>query len=659
MKVKSFLAELKRRKVYRVAIAYAVVAWLLVQIATQVFPFLQIPDWAVRLVIMLLALGFPVALLLAWAFDLTPEGVKRTEDIREVGEPSHPVAPASFSEAVIPEKSIAVLPFENLTDDQQNEYFADGIQDDVLANLARIADLKVISRTSVRQYRTGTRNLREIGVALGVANILEGTVRRAGNRVRVNVQLIDARTDAHIWADTFDRDLTDLFGLQSELAERITVALQANLSPHEKASLLIHSTADLEAYENYLRARDLFRWSGSGDPRENGEKAIRFLEQAVTRDPEFALAYSLTSRWHCELYWFGFDKRSERLTSAKTAAEKALQLQPDLGDAHLALAFYHYFGYRDYEGARAELEIARRATPNDAEVWDAIGAVDRRQGRWPDAIRNLEKARELDPRNTSVIWNLSETYSFHGRHREAQRGMEEGLRVNPNAHFFSLAQGAIDLRARGDTQPLRATLRGIPRAFDPGGGVTLVAIRVSLMERDHAEAARVLRGSTHERFNDPGVGGTAGTIDSYPFPRAWYEGLVALARSDEKAAREGFEKALREAERDRDCCPDDAEPMALLGLVHAALGHKDEAIRFGKRAVELLPISKDAFDGPVLATNLAVIYAQVGETDLALAELVPLLNVPNGPTAGTLRVEPEWDPLRGDPRFEKLCIGGR
>src|SRR6266513_2718269 len=258
----NFFAELKRRKVYRVAIAYAVVSWLLTQIATQVFPFFEIPDWAVRLVIILLALGFPVALILSWAFDITPQGIKRTEDLTPGAGPALPV----------PEKSIAVLPFENLSDDQQNTYFADGIQDDILSNLAKVADLKVISRTSVRQYRGGSRTLREIGTALGVAHILEGTVRRSGNRVRINTQLINARTDAHIWAESFDREITDLFALQSELAGQIASALRANLSPEEKASLQVHPTADLDAYDLYLRARVLFRWSGAGDPRESGEK---------------------------------------------------------------------------------------------------------------------------------------------------------------------------------------------------------------------------------------------------------------------------------------------------------------------------------------------------------------------------------------------------
>ncbi len=430
-----------------------------------------------------------------------------------------------------------MLPFENLSHEQENEYFADGIQDDILARLAKIADLKVISRTSVRQYRSGTRNLREIGRELGVAHILEGTVRRAGQRVRVNVQLINAAIDAHVWADSFDRELTDLFALQSELAERITMALQANLSPRERAGLRIHSTADLEAYEDYLRARDLFRWSGAGDPRENGEKALRHLERALARDPQFALAHCLRSRWHGELYWFGLDRTTERLALAKASAERALELEPELGDAHTALAYYHYFGFRDYPKARAELEIARRAVPNDAEIWDAFGALDRRQGNWERAIGHFEKARELDPRNVSVIWNLAECYALTGRIEEAARTMAAGLEVNPQAHFFALARAALALRATGDLAPLQAALRAIPRSFDPGGGVSLVELRVRLMERDFAGAAEALRRHPQEEFNDPGVGGTAGTLDSYPFPRAWYEGLVARGLGNEAAAR--------------------------------------------------------------------------------------------------------------------------
>src|SRR5437868_10657062 len=331
MNARRFFTELKRRKAYRVAVAYAVLAWLLIQIATQVFPFFEIPTWAVRLIVVALVLGFPVALLLSWAFDLTPSGIVRTEDVPPTG------VTARVVKSPPPEKSIAVLPFENLSDDQQNTYFADGIQDDILSSLAKVADLKVISRTSVRQYRTGTRNLREIGEPLDVAYVMEGTVRREANRVRINAQLIDARTDLHVWNDTYDREITDLFALQTELARRIAFALRANLSPREKASLQVHPTSDLDAYDLFLRARDLFRWSGSGDPRENGERALRLLDEAVTRDPHFALAHCLISRFHGELYWFGYDRSRARLTQAKVAADNALRLQPDLGDPRLAL----------------------------------------------------------------------------------------------------------------------------------------------------------------------------------------------------------------------------------------------------------------------------------------------------------------------------------
>jgi TolB-like protein len=640
----SFFAELKRRKVYRVAIAYAVVAWLLIQIATQVFPFFEIPNWAVRLVVILLVLGFPVALILSWAFDLTPKGIVRTEDA---------VPKPTFAETV-PQKSIAVLPFENLSDDQQNTYFADGIQDDILSSLAKVADLKVISRTSVRQYRGGARNLREIGAALGVAHILEGSVRRIGNRVRVNAELINARTDAHVWVDSFDREMTDLFALQSELAENIANALRANLSAREKASIQIHPTADLDAYDLYLRARDLFRWSGAGDPRENGEKALKLLDQALARDPQFALAHALASRFHSELYWFGYERRRERVDRAKAEAETALRINPELGDAHVALAYYHYYGSREYALARKEIALALRATPNDADVWDAAAAVDRRQGGWQDAVANFEKARLLDPRNTAVIWNLAETFSCLCRYAEAERGFLDGLVVNPHAHLFSLATAAIALRRDGDTTALRDALEKIPRDFDPGGAVTTVAVRLNLINRDYAEAERLLRGSSREEFNDDGIGGTAALLDGYAFPKAWYEGLVARGQGDIERMQRHLEFARRTIQADPRQCSEDAKTCSMLGLIDAALGRKEDAVREGRHSVGLLPISRDAYDGPILATNLAVIYAQVGEHDLALEQLTKLIVLPNGPTPGTLRVEPEWNGLRGDPRFEKL-----
>ena len=655
MNAKKFFTELKRRKVYRVAVAYAVIAWLIIQIATQTFPFFEIPTWTVRLVIVALVLGFPVALLLSWIFDLTPGGITRTDEVEDVKPPAASIVPArakAVSEP--PEKSIAVLPFENLSDDQQNTYFADGIQDDILSSLAKLADLKVISRTSVRQYRAGTRNLREIGEALGVAYVMEGTVRRESNRVRINAQLIDARTDLHVWSDTYDREITNLFSLQTELARRIAFALRANISPREKASLQVHPTSDLDAYDLFLRARDLFRWSGSGDPRENGERALRLLDEAVARDPHFALAYCLISRFHGELYWFGYERSRDRLALAKVAADTALRLQPDSSDVRLALAYYYYYGYRDYELARTELTIAHAAAPNDAEAWDALAAIDRRQGRWDDALANFEKAKELDPRNPSVLWNVSETYACLGRNDEAALGFANGIEMNAEAHLFSVARAAIALRTTGDLAPLRAVLREIPRDFDPGGGVTNVALRVSLMERDYDEAERLLKESRYERFHDIGVGGPAAILDGYAFPRAWYEGLIARGRGDNETAERAFRSTQRIVEADLAQAPDDAKLVTMLGLVHAMKGRHEDAIAAGQRAAELLPISRDAYDGPLLAAKLAVIYAQAGQNDRAIELLTDLVRIPNGPTPGTLRIEREWDPLRGDARFEKL-----
>jgi TolB-like protein len=653
MNARRFFTELKRRKVYRVAAAYAVLAWLLIQIATQTFPFFEIPPWTVRLIIIGLALGFPVALLLSWAFDLTPSGIERTEDLAEPKTAA--AAPALKSSTFAPpEKSIAVLPFENLSDDQQNTYFADGIQDDILSSLAKLADLKVISRTSVRQYRTGTRNLREIGEALGVAYVLEGTVRREANRVRINAQLIDARTDLHVWNDTYDREITDLFAFQTELARRIAFALRANLSPREKASLQVHPTSDLDAYDLFLRARDLFRWSGSGDPRENGERALRLLDEAVERDPQFALAYCLASRFHAELYWFGFDRTRSRLTQAKLAADTALRLQPDSSDVRLALAYYYYYGYRDYELARTELAIAQAAAPNDAEVWDALASVDRRQGRWTDALAIYEKAKELDPRNPSVIWNLAETYACLGRNEEAALGFATGMEVNAEAHLFAVARAAIALRADGDPGPLRAVLDQIPTEFDPGGGVTNIGLRVALMERDPVRAAALLERSRSERFNDIGVGGPAAILDGYTFPRQWYEGLIARERGDRAGAERAFASTLQIVEADLARAPDDAKVIAMAGLVHAMAGRNDEAITAGRRAADLLSVARDAYDGPLIALKLAVIYAHAGQAERALQLLQELLLIPNGPTPGTLRAEREWDPLRSHPGFAEL-----
>ncbi|PYI42770.1 MAG: hypothetical protein DMC57_05680 [Verrucomicrobia bacterium] len=650
--MKSFFAELKRRKVHRVAIAYAVAAWLLIQIATQVFPFFEIPNWAVRLIVLVLVLGFPIALTLSWIFDLTPQGIRRTED-SDRSLAALPVGPAAIRN--IPEKSIAVLPFENLSDDKENEYFAAGVHNDILSNLAKVADLKVISRTSVQQFKSGTRNLREIGLALGVAHILEGTARRAGNRIRVNAQLIDARSDAQLWGETFDREITDLFALQSELAQRISQELRANLSAREKTNLQTHPTRDILAYELFLRARELFHWAGSGYSYDKGADALRLIDEAIKRDPQFALAYGLASRLHSELFWFGYDKSASRLEKAKAAADAALELQPDLGEAHLAKAFYYYYGFRQYDVAQKHVTDAIRAIPNDADVLNTAGAIARRVGRWNEAASTLEQARDRDPRNLSVLWSLFESYLALHEYTKADGTVNDALSVSPSADFFVLARSAIALFRDGDTAPLRSALRKIPRSFDPGGATSTIGLRLSLMERDVEEADRVLAACTHEKLDDNGLSGVAGALDGYTVPKSWYAGLIAQARGNESSARAAFEQAKRAVRDDLVQSPNDAKTLAMLALIHAAVGEKNEALGAATRAGELLPIAKDSFDGPILATTLAAVSAKLGEKDLAIRRLESLIGVPNGPTPGTLRVEPEWDSLRDDPRFKKLA----
>jgi TolB-like protein/Flp pilus assembly protein TadD len=650
--VKSFFAELKRRKVHRVAIAYAVAAWLLIQIATQVFPFFEIPNWAVRLIVLVLVLGFPIALTLSWIFDLTPQGIRRTEE-SDRSLAALPVGPAAIRN--IPEKSIAVLPFENLSDDKENEYFAAGVHNDILSNLAKVADLKVISRTSVQQFKSGTRNLREIGLALGVAHILEGTARRAGNRIRVNAQLIDARSDAQLWGETFDREITDLFALQSELAQRISQELRANLSAREKTNLQTHPTRDILAYELFLRARELFHWAGSGYSYDKGADALRLIDEAIKRDPQFALAYGLASRLHSELFWFGYDKSASRLEKAKAAADAALELQPDLGEAHLAKAFYYYYGFRQYDVAQKHVTDAIRAIPNDADVLNTAGAIARRVGRWNEAASTLEQARDRDPRNLSVLWSLFESYLALHEYTKADGTVNDALSVSPAADFFVLARNAIALFRDGDTAPLRSALRKLPRSFDPGGATSTIALRLSLMERDVEEADRVLAACRHEKLDDNGLSGVAGALDGYTVPKSWYAGLIAQARGNESSARAAFEQAKQAVRDDLLQSPNDAKTLAMLALIHAAVGEKNEALGAAKRAGELLPIAKDSFDGPILATTLAAVSAKLGETDSAIRQLESLVGVPNGPTPGTLRVEPEWDSLRDDSRFKKLA----
>src|SRR5438067_4677110 len=475
----NFFAELKRRNVYKVAVAYAIVAWLLIQVATQVFPFFEIPNWTVRLVVLLLILGFPIALFLAWAFEITPEGIKRAEDVSPNESITHhtgrklvwltvmlaviaagllafqllrpksaTTAAASTTSttasAALPEKSIAVLPFENLSRDPDNAFFTDGVQDEILTDLAKVADLKVISRTSVMQYKSGVqRNLREIAQQLGVAHLVEGSVQRVSNRVRVNAQLIDARNDAHLWAQTYDRDLADVFAIQSEVAKAIADQLQAKLSPSEKSAIEQRPTSDVAAFELYSRARNLILNTGfSAIAAQNLRSGIDLLNQALVRDPSFFAAQCQLADAHVRSYNL-LDHTPERRASAEAAIGAAFRLRPDAGEAHLARAGHLYSAYLNYDGALAELEVARGTMPTSPPIFELTGFIARPRGAHDAGLHNLQRAVELDPRNFFTLQQLSISYHVLRRYAEEIAVEDRALSIKPDDAETKAGRGLV------------------------------------------------------------------------------------------------------------------------------------------------------------------------------------------------------------------------
>jgi TolB-like protein/Flp pilus assembly protein TadD len=677
----NFFAELKRRNVYKVAVAYAVVGWLLMQIASQIFPFFDIPNWAVRLVVLAIVVGFPVALFIAWAFELTPEGLKRTEDADLAGKRSRGGTwiyiaiigallsvglfvlgrysasragstesgrPAAAAES-LPAKSIAVLPFENLSDDKQNAYFADGVQDEILTNLAKIADLKVISRSSVMQYKSGVaRNLREIGEQLGVAHLLEGSVQRAANKIRVNAQLIDARTDAHLWAQTYDRDLADVFAIQSEIAKAIAEQLQAKLSPNEKAAIEKPPTTDLVAFDLYTRAKTLLILI-SFNNQQSLQQAIELLNQAVGRDPAFFEAYYQLVYAHGYAYSVLGDHTPARLASAEAALQAATRLRPDAGETYLARATYLYYCLRDYNAALAELEVARRSLPNDPRIFELTGYILRRRGQQEEGVRNLERAVELDPRNPSTLEQLAISYQYLRRYPEEAAVFDRALTIVPNDVGTKANRALVDFNWKAETRSLHEAIDSILAAGP--GAISDAAdnwFLCALAERDPTATERAL-----VALGDNPCWGDAPLTLS----RSFGEGLLARMMKDDARAQAAFTKARLEQEKIVQAQPDYGPAHCVLGLIDAALGRKEEALREGRRAIELLPVEKDSTNGSQMLVYFAMIAAWVGEKDTALQYLAANGPSPGGwqvATYGALKLLPFWDPLRGDPRFEKI-----
>ena len=673
----SFFAELKRRNVYKVAVAYAVVAWLLIQIATQVFPFFGIPNWAVQLVVLLLILGFPVAMILAWAFELTPEGIKRAEDVapnesitRRTGRKltallvvlaavaaglmvfrfvhSHQGDEAGKQSALpakIESKSIAVLPFENLSDEKQNSFLAVGLVDEILTDLTKVADLKVICRTSVMQYTSaGPQDVRKIAAALGVAHILMGSVQRVGPHLRVHAQLVDAATGAQIWAESFDRGVSDIFALESELAQAMVAQLHAKLSPGEKAAIASDPTSDLEAFELYSQARELLATSAVALGEEKRLQAVGLLNRATKRDPAFLRAYCALVRVHSELYLLGMDHTPARLRLAETALQNAVRLQPEAGETRLAAAFLRYCQL-DYDDARRELAAAQRALPNESFVFELAGYMDRRQGRWEESERNLRHALDLDPRNFYFLQQLSFSYGRLRRFDDLRVTMDRALEVVPGDPGARIDRAEIDLFARARTEPARATFDAMIRENPQAGrDLAVELIQLALYERDFAAADRALAGM-------PETGGLEG---AFSFPRMWYAGLIAQAKGDAAAAREAFTTARAEVAKALSEKGEFAQPLSVLAMIDAALGNKEEAVAAGRRASELLPVTQDAITGADILRHLAITHTWCGDKDDAFEQLSTLSKIPSDVNYGILRLDPVWDSLRSDPRFEKI-----
>jgi TolB-like protein/Tfp pilus assembly protein PilF len=558
-------------------------------------------------------------------------------------------APASVESAYVasfPEKTIAVLPFEDLSETKEDAFLVDGVQDDILTALSKVADLKVISRTSVSTYAPGKpRNFRDIAQSLGAAYILEGSVRRAGEKARITVQLTDARRDAKLWTESYERDLPDVFGMQSDIVQRVAAQTQATVSPKEKAAIDERPTKDVVAYGLYVRGKDLIASvSFNAQINEKLSQAVQLLDQAIARDRNFYLAYCQLAAAHNYLYFFGLDHTPARLALADAALKTVVRLRPDAGETHLAKATFFYRCYLDYEKARAELALTQHALPNNSEIFELTGYIDRRQNLWSESARSLQKALELDPRNFFILQQIASSYQEFRQFGAMAAALDRALALVPRDLDTRVTRALVDLEWRADTRPLHQTIYALlaenPAATSDLGDQWLY---VSLCERDPAAAARALAAIP-----------ATGIATDLNFPRAWCEGLAARARGDGAVAQSAFAAARAEIEQTVNEQPNYGPAFCVLGLIDAALGRKEESIREGRRAVELLPVTKDSIDGAELMKYLGVIYAWSGEKDLAIQQVAATLKIPSTLSYGNLKLHPYWDPLRGDPRFEKI-----
>ncbi len=562
-----------------------------------------------------------------------------------------PQTSRSSSPAItIPEKSIAVLPFESLSDNKNDTYFADGVQDEILASLAKVSQLKVISRTSVMTYRPGgNRDLRSIAAALDVAHVLEGTLRRDGNRVRITTELIDAETDRTLWSESYDRDLTDIFAIQSEIAQTVVAKLKASLSPDEKKSLLSAPTDDLEAYDLYLKGKAAIRntllANGAGDDRQLFLDAIALLEQSTRLDPNFALAYCQITKADDWLYLEHLDDTPERRTHGDAAINAALRINPNLAETHLAAAFHQYICYRDYQRARVHIATAERALPNSADALALTGYLDRRQGHWEESTQALEKAINLDPRNSEILFQLQATYSYLRQYRACENIIDRLIALEPENPGLKAIKASQTFANNADLPAFRAALNALPPSLKENETIFPYFVEVLILSRDWKAARELVRNSSHEEIP---------YLLRATVPRAYLEIQIGKFQGDHpemnpefQAARNSFLQRIKQH-------PEDPYLLSALGLLDAYLGRNQEAIQEAQRAVEMLPVSTDALEGPELVENLAEVYALTNEPDLAFRVLDTSVTTPGCFTYGDLKLNPAWDSLRTYTGFDKL-----
>jgi TolB-like protein/cytochrome c-type biogenesis protein CcmH/NrfG len=638
----SFFSELKRRNVYKVAVAYAVVAWLLIQAASILFPTFEAPGWVMRVFVTAVAAGFPIALILAWAFELTPQGIKRTEEGDRTPQPQSKnrawifvvvIAGAisiglfflggftagrkSEEPASISSKSIAVLPFENLSEDKSNAYFATGIQDEILTRLAKLSELKVISRTSTVQYQSKPGNPGEIAKQLGVAHLLEGSVQKVGEQVRVNVQLINAQNDAHVWADTYDRKLTDVFAVETEIAESIAKELQAKLSGHEREVLALKPTNNPEAYDAYLRG--LAAESESLVTVYPLQKAISFYKRAVHLDPEFAIAWARLSRMYSLLYGsFG-----DRLGDARGALEHAQALQPSAPETLLALAYYQNHELREYEHARETFLRVAKLLPGNSQVPASLANIARREGQWDKVTDYSEQALVLDPRNPDLLLQAAFNYGDQRQFETARSLLDRALQIRP------------------DDVELKATKAMMYQGED------------KLTERKNDEAVQLLKTRASQfQFGSEVEEAVFGYFLAFAQHVA---GDTAAAQATAAQTRDRLVRLTREQ-------PDNDWLAVVLSQTYAILGEKGAAWKEAERVKTITSSLGDVAVGPFAEENVAVVATLSGDYGRAIESLSHLAHISYSGwlygipvTPAALRLDPIWDPLRSDPAFQKLC----